>query len=678
MGNLDPMSDADRISFLRSEIERHNRLYYQFESPEISDSEFDGVFRELLELETKHPELRTSDSPTLRIGVPPQEGFDTHTHRVRMLSLDNAFNDEELQAFDERVRKLGEHDGEVDYIVEPKFDGLSMSLTYADGLLTIATTRGDGETGEVVTANARTVRGVPLRLHGDWPGVVEVRGEVLMLKSVFEELNEKRVLRGEQAFANPRNAASGGMRQLDSRLTAARKLNFFAYSIGYVDGNKFDHVTQSEILQTLKQAGFPVSDLVRQRTGIRAVIDWIGEIRVRRPNLEFGIDGAVVKVENPSLRDVLGSTARGPRWAIACKYPSEEAMTELLSVTWQVGRTGTVTPVAELVPVFVGGTTVSRATLHNIGELHRKDVRPGDTVIVRRAGDVIPEVVGPVLEKRPSRSTPVVPPEECPVCNSVLIRTEGLVALKCPNKGCPAQIQSMLIHFASRRALDIDGLGEKQIARLVELGWLADIPGIYRLTSKRDALQALERMGEQSVANLIDSIEASKKRSTARAVFGLGLPQVGERTASDLTRVFGSIDSIARASLADLEAIPNIGTATAELIYDWFQNQANREMLRELKELGFDPRGEEFTMSKVWENQMFVFTGRLEAFKREEAEARVMRLGGQAASSISKKVTYVVAGPNAGAKLDRATKLGLTVIDEAEFLRMVKAAESSL
>lgn len=664
----------DRAAFLRQELERHNRLYYVEQAPEISDTEYDKLFRELVELEEADPTLRTADSPTQRVGSPPVDGFEQHSHGIPMLSLDNAFGPEELRAFDERVRKGLGTESSITYVVEPKFDGLSMSLTYVDGLLTLATTRGDGTTGEVVTANARTVRGIPLRFGVEWPGVIEVRGEVLMFKTVFEELNEQRLERGEQAFANPRNAAAGGMRQLDSRLTAQRKLNFFAYGVGFVQGTDTRLGTQQDTLRLMHSMGFPVNEMVRVRQGIDEVIEWVEEIQRRRPSLPFGIDGAVIKVDTVSEQEQLGYTSRGPRWAIAYKYPSEEAFTVLNEVWWSVGRTGVVTPVAEVEPVYVGGVTVSRATLHNADELARKDVRPGDTVIVRRAGDVIPEVVAPVIEKRPPGAEQPVAPTACPICSTPLVRAEGFVALRCPNRHCPAQTEGKMIHFASRSALDIEGLGEKQVQRLMTLGFLSDLPSIYSLKQYKADLENLDRMGAQSVANLLEAIEQSKSRPLDRVIVGLGIPHVGERNARELARAFGSLGDLLNGSYDAFMQVPGTGPIIAKELELWFEDEANRAVVLGLIDAGVNPVQEVVKATDgPLKGKTFVFTGKLEQFTREEAEAQVRELGGEAAGSVSKKTTYLVAGPGAGSKLQKATDLGVTVLNETAYLELIKS-----
>lgn len=658
------MDVASRAAWLRSEIERHNILYYVYNRPEISDSEWDAMFRELQEIEEAHPELRTPDSPTLRIGAPPLEGFEQHRHLAPMLSLDNAFGEEELRAFDERVRK-GLALEEVEYFAELKFDGLSMSLTYDDGLLTIATTRGDGTTGEVVTPNARTVRGIPLRLVPPHPsGRFEVRGEVVMFRSVFDEINQARIERGEQPFVNPRNAAAGGMRQLDSRLTAQRKLNFFAYgAIGAELG-----LTQSGVMARLRKLGFPVREEGRVCRGIEDLLRYVEEVRVLRARLPFGIDGAVVKVDSLDQQDALGQTARGPRWAIAYKFPAEQAFTTLIRVFNQVGRTGAITPVAELEPVFVGGVTVSRATLHNYDDLARKDVREGDTVIIQRAGEVIPEVLGAVLEKRVGDPPKPVPPTHCPECGTPVVRDQGFVAIRCPNRACPAQVAAKLRHFASRLAMDIEGLGDKQIERLLELGLLHDLPSIYRLHENREQLEALDRMGKQSVAKLLAAIEASKTRPLNRFIFALGIRFVGDRTAGDLAREFRTLDALRHADYERLLAVPDIGPRTASEIEEWFEEPENRQLLDDLLALGVKPIEAEAPKGDLFAGQTVVFTGKLEHMTREEAEEIVMRYGGKASGSVSKATTLVIAGPGAGSKLAKAQELGIPIESEEDFL----------
>ncbi len=666
------MSSAERAAYLRREIERHNYLYFVEESPAISDSEFDKLFRELVDLEEADPSLCTPDSPTQRVGVTPIQKFEPHRHLVPMLSLDNAFGGDEVRAFDVRVKKGLGVEGDVAYECEIKLDGLSMSLTYVNSVLVTAATRGDGTTGENVTPNARTVRGIPFRLEKEVPGTIEVRGEVVMHKSVFEELNRERAARSEQVFVNPRNAASGGMRQLDSRLTAVRKLNFYSYGIGAVQTSAKLPGTQYQLMQWVKSLGFPVRKEEKLCENVDDVVKYCESVQAMRPSLPFGIDGVVVKVNDIAQQEALGFTARGPRWAIAVKFAAEQAFTVLEAIEWQVGRTGVVTPVAYLQPVYVGGVTVSRATLHNFDDLSKKDVRVGDTVIVQRAGDVIPEVIGPVIEKRRKGAKKPVAPTKCPVCGSDLVEQEGYVALRCPNsKSCEAQVHAKLAHFVSRGAMDIEGLGEKQIERLLELGMLSDVPSIYRLKDKRDELVKLERMGEQSVTNLLAAIEESKKRPLDRLIFGLGIRFVGDRTAADLAREFGSLENLRRADYDKLISLEGIGPKVASEVQEWFEVEENQAMLDELLSLGVSPVETEVSSEGVFAGKTFVFTGKLERFERSVAERLVMKLGGKAAGSVSKNTDFVVAGPGAGSKLKKAEQLGVRALSEDEFLKML-------
>lgn len=665
---------AARAARLREEIEHHAHLYYVQDQPEISDSEYDRLFRELQDLEAAHPSLITEDTPTLRVGGPPVSSFPPHRHAIPMLSLDNAFGEAELRSFDERIKKALETTDEVEYFVELKYDGASISLTYEDGRLVVAATRGDGTTGEEVTANAKTARGIPYRMRQPLPGRIEVRGEVVMLKAAFEEVNAARAERGDQVFANPRNAAAGGLRQLDSRLTAQRKLSFLTYGVGLVQldgGVRRFADSQKGILDRLAALGFPSSKDARLVTGVEALLQFIGEIHDKRASLPFGIDGVVIKVNSLDQQESLGFTARGPRWAIAYKFPAEQAFTRLNRIFTQVGRTGAITPVADLEPVIVGGVTVSRATLHNYDEVRRKDIREGDIVIVQRAGDVIPEVVGPVLDKREGELPEPVEPTVCPVCETPLMRREGEVALRCPNRQCPAQIAMKIEHFVGRKMMDIDGLGWKLIERFLDLKYIKTIADIYRLKDHRPELIELDRMGEQSVDNLLAGIEASKTRPLARFIFALGIPEVGEKGGQELARELRTLDAIRNADYETLVAIPNVGPRTASEIEQWFEDEENKALVNDLLAQGVVPVEGEAPVSDIFTGKTFVFTGKLEKFTREQAEEAVLKLGGKSAGSVSKNTSYVVAGPGAGSKLAKAEQLNVEVLDEDAFLAMV-------
>jgi DNA ligase (NAD+) len=671
------MDPAGRAAQLRQELEHHLYQYHVLDSPQISDSDYDKLFRELVDLEAAHPDLLTPDSPTQRVGAPPIDAFTQHRHLVRMLSLDNAFSEDELRAFDERVQRILGSDRPIDYYAELKFDGASISLTYVDGLLTTAATRGDGTTGEDVTHNAKTVKGIPLRLREPVEGTFEARGEVLMLKADFERVNGERASRGEQVFANPRNAASGGLRQLDSRLTAQRRLSFFSYGVGLVDlregGAEVRRLAtrQSDVLDRLRQLGFATRTEPRVVTGAEGLLEYVRWAHEIRESLPFGIDGVVLKVNDLDAQETLGFTSHGPRWAVAFKYPAEQAFTKLNRIFTQVGRTGNITPVADLEPVSVGGVTVSRATLHNYDEVRRKDVREGDIVIVQRAGDVIPEVVGPVLDRREADLPVPVEPTNCPVCDTPLRRKEGEVALKCPNRACPAQIAEKLYHYVGRKMMDIDGLGSKLIDRFLEIGYLSDIPSIYRLHEKRDELVELDRLGEQSVDKLLANIEDSKVRPLPRFLFGLGIPEVGEGGARDLAQELRTLDAIRHADYDTLLSVPNVGERTASEIQQWFEDEDNRRIVNELLALGVAPVEAEAPVGDLFTGKTLVFTGKLEKFTREAAEELVIKWGGKAAGSVSKNTTYVVAGPGAGSKLAKAEQLGVEVLDEDQFLAML-------
>ncbi len=661
------MTPEAELAGLRAELDHHAHRYYVEDSPEISDSEYDALFRRLVDLEAAHPELVTPDSPSQRVGAPPVARFEPHRHLAPMLSLDNVFSPEELAEWDKRARKLSGRET-IAYLAEVKFDGASASLTYEDGLLTLGATRGDGRTGETVTANLKTVGGLPLRMRDPLPGLVEIRGEVVMSKRRFAEVNARRTEAGEQVFANPRNAAAGGLRQLDSRLTAARKLEFYAYGLGAQRLPEPLSETQNGLLERLKALGFAVYGERRLCPDLDALQAFVAEIESRRADLPFGIDGVVIKVDDLALQEELGNTARGPRWATAYKFPAEQAFTRLIGIVTNVGRTGNVTPVADLEPVNVAGVVVARATLHNWEDLARKDVRIGDTVIVQRAGDVIPEVVGAVLANRPEGAEPIPAPTRCPVCGTELVKREGVVMLRCPNRSCPAQIRSALEHFVGRRMMDIEGLGEKQIARFLEDGLVAGIPDVYTLRERRDVLLGMERMGEQSVTNLLAAIERSKTRPLPNFLFALGIPEVGEKTAADLARELGTLDAFRRADEPTLAAIFGVGERTAAEIATWLASEENVALLDRLIERGVAPTEPPRAARNDLAGQTWVFTGKLERITRERAEEIVQGLGAKTAGSVSKTTTAVVAGPGAGSKLARAEALGVKVLTEDEFL----------
>jgi DNA ligase (NAD+) len=657
---------ASRAAKLRRELDRHSYLYHVLDAPEISDADWDAMLRELIELEEQNPGLRTPDSPTQRVGSAPSTKFKPHRHIKPMLSLDNAFSIEELRAFEARCKRALKIDGDVSCVGEPKFDGLSLSLTYVDGVLQTAATRGDGEIGEDVTPNARTIRAIPLRLREPVAGTLEVRGEVLLDKSEFLRINTERRNAGEAEFANPRNAAAGSVRQLDSSVTASRNLRFLAWGVG--ESRQIVASTQMETYDWLRNVGFPVTKEARLLADIDEAESFANEWIPKRAGLSFEIDGLVFKVNDLSLQQRLGFTSRGPRWAIAYKFVAEQATTKLDDISWSVGRVGTVTPVAELEPVKVGGVTVARATLHNFDDLIRKDVRVGDVVLVQRAGDVIPEVIGPVIDAGHKKRPIPKPPTKCPVCDTKLSRKEGEVALRCPNKRCPAQVAERIIHFASRGALDIEGLGGKQVVRLLELGFLDDVAGIYRLEERRDDLIQLDRMGELSVSNLLAAIDATRHPQLHKLIYGLGIRHVGERTAYDLAQAFGTLENLRAATYEELLGVKDIGPNTAAEIVEYFQEQENQELLDALAKAGVAAEPVVAQAGGAFTDETVVFTGKLEEMPRDEAEALVRSLGGSATSSVSSATTLVVAGPGAGSKLAAATKLGIPVITEKEFL----------
>ena len=657
-----PEDVARRLDSLRRQLEHHNHCYHVLAAPEIPDAEYDRLFRELEALEAAYPEAASPDSPTRRVGGQPAEGFAPAPHAVPMLSLGNAFSDEDVEAFDRRVREAAGLE-RVEYAVEPKFDGLAVSLTYEQGRLVRGATRGDGSTGEDVTANLRTVRSIPLRLEGaEVPALLEVRGEVLMLRSGFEQLNARQRELGEKTFANPRNAAAGALRQLDPRVTASRRLSFFAYGVGRVEGGPplAGHCVLMDWLQRLR---FPVSGERRRVLGLDGLLGVYRDIGARRASLPYDIDGVVYKVDDLALQERLGFVSRAPRFAIAHKYPPEEEMTEVLGIEVQVGRTGALTPVARLRPVFVGGVTVTNATLHNEDEVQRKDIRVGDTVIVRRAGDVIPEVVR-VVPREGLRSEPFQPPERCPVCGSAALREDGEAARRCAGGlYCSAQRRQALLHFASRRAMDIEGLGERVVEQLVERDLVRTPADLYALGVER--LSRLDRLGERSAANLVAAIDHSRETTLARFIHALGIRHVGEATARDLAAHFGDLPALLAAGEAELLEVPDVGPVVARAIVDFLAQPHNREVIealaRQVRWSATQPRRQ---AAAPLAGVTFVLTGTLPGLTRDEARALIEARGGKVAGSVSSRTRYVVAGAEAGSKLEKARELGVSVIDE--------------
>ena len=659
-----------RAEELRQDLNYHNYRYYVLDNPVVSDAQYDKLLRELQEIEEKHPELRTPDSPTQRVGAAPSKEFGEVRHAVPMTSMDNAFSDEELSEWDQRVRKSLEVEGDVAYTAEPKFDGTSVSLRYEDGVLVQAGTRGDGSTGEDVTVNLRTIRTVPLHLQGrGWPKVVEVRGEVVIPKKDFERLNAEQLKQGGKVFANPRNAAAGSLRQLDPRITASRPLSFFPWGLG--ETSEPIARRYSEVAKHLKDWGFRTTEFFRVVQGADGCLEYHRDILARRDKLPFEIDGVVYKVDDLRARDQLGYTARAPRWAIAHKFPAHEENTVVEDIIASVGRTGVITPVAVLKPVQVSGVTVTHATLHNQDEVERKDVRVGDTVVVRRAGDVIPEVVAVIKDKRPRGTKPWHMPKQCPVCGSEVIREEEEAAHRCMGGlVCSAQRMGALLHFASRHAMDIEGLGDKLVQQLVDKGMVKTVADLYRL--KQDELADLERMAEKSAQNLIDQIEKSKDTTLARFLHALGIPQVGEATAQLLADQFGSIDDIMDAKRETLEQIHGIGPAMAEDIYEFFHEKHIREVIRALVKAGIRwPKPARVKKSSALAGKTFVLTGGLGTLTRDEAKRKLQELGAKVSGSVSKKTDYVIVGEEPGSKADKAKELGVTMLDEKEFLKLI-------
>jgi len=665
-----------RIRELRDLIEYHNRQYYQLDAPEISDAEYDRILNELIELERKWAGyVDISDSPTQRIGAPPLEKFNSVTHLTPMLSLSNAFSEEEIIEFDSRIKRLlGNNAETIDFVAEPKIDGVAINLIYEKGVLTVGATRGDGFVGEDVTRNLKTIRNVPLRMkegRRPAPSRIEIRGEVYIRTEDFKRLNKRREERGEPLFANPRNAAAGSLRQLDSRITRRRPLDIYFYALGDSEGVSF--ATHWEFLQALHEWGFRTNEHIKQAPDANACVEYYRDIMERRLTLPYEIDGVVIKVNSLELQDRLGSISRSPRWALACKFPATQETTVVKKIEVSVGRTGALTPIAYLEPVRVGGVVVSRASLHNIDEIRKKDVREGDTVIVQRAGDVIPEIVKVIESKRPHGAGEFEMPETCPVCGSRVVRLEGESAFRCIDIACPAQVKENIRHFASRGAMDIEGLGEKLTSALVDNNLIRDPADLYYLN--KEDLVGMERMAEKSASNIMAAIENSKRPSLEKFIYALGIRHVGEHVARLLVKRCGTLDAMMAASEEELGNIEGIGPIIARSISQFFREPRNVEVIEKLRKAGVspverEPGKEPAKAESALQGKKFVFTGRLDTLKREQAKEIVESLGGEFTDSVTKKTDFVVAGEEAGSKLEKARSLGIPVLTEKEFLEM--------
>ena len=662
---------AKKISRLRELIDFHDRKYYIENRPEISDQEYDRLMKELQRFESAHPEFITPDSPTQRVSGGALEGFKTVEHSVPMLSMENAYSAEEVEEFDNRIRKnLGVNS--LDYVVELKIDGVNVSLLYENGRFVHGSTRGDGFRGDDVTVNLKTLRSIPLKISSERakaaPGLFEARGEVYLSRRVFTAINRAKRQKGEELFANPRNAAAGSLKLLDASLVAKRRLDIWIYGVGDVRDISFD--TQFEALQFLKDAGFRVNPHIKKCGSISEVIEYCSEWERKKDSLEYDIDGMVIKVDSFMYQKKLGQTSKSPRWMIAYKFPAERKETVLEKIVVQVGRTGALTPVAELRPVRLAGTIVRRATLHNQDEIMRKDIREGDRVIIEKAGEIIPQVVEPVKEKRTGKEKKFSIPRNCPACKAPVRRIEGEVALRCENLSCPAQLKERIIHFASRDAMDIEGMGDAIVAQLVEKGLVRDYGDIYNL--KHGALANLERMADKSAGNLINAIEKSKRNSLNRLVFALGIRHVGVRAAWILADRFKSLERIASAEAEELSSTDEVGPVMAESIYNFFRTKENKRVIEKLKHAGVNLEEKTALIKdRTLEGKTFVITGGLDSFTRQAAEELIRSMGGNASSSITSNTDYLVLGKEPGSKFDKAKKLGVKIIDEAEFKKMI-------
>ncbi|MBI4495974.1 MAG: NAD-dependent DNA ligase LigA [Deltaproteobacteria bacterium] len=664
-----------RIEKLRGEINDHNYRYYVLDQPAISDAEYDRLFRELEDLEKDFPHLITPDSPTQRVGAPPLEKFAPARHTIPMLSLANAFEEEEVKEFDERIKRFLGTRQDIEYVVEPKLDGVAVELLYERGRFVSGATRGDGFVGEDVTQNLRTIKSIPLLLlaeNGPLPSRLEVRGEVYLPLAAFHELNTKREREGEPPFANPRNGAAGSLRQLDSAVTAQRPLDIFCYGVGQLAGRRFD--THWEILEALLRWGFKVNPQRQRCPRIAEALEFYRQMDDLREKLPYEIDGVVIKVNSLRLQERLGTIARSPRWALAYKFKPKQATTRIRDIVVQVGRTGALTPTAIMDPVRVGGVEVSRATLHNQDEIDKKDVRIGDTVVVQRAGDVIPEVVRVLPEKRTGRERKFRLPDRCPACGAEVVRLEGEAVARCTGAACPAQLKERILHFASRGAMDIDGLGEKIVDQLVERGLVRDYADLYGLDTVK--MLTLERMGEKLAGNILGSIARSKKTSLDRFIYALGIRNVGEHMAKLLARHFSSIEDLSRASEEELTSVRGIGAVVAKSISTFLRQPENQKVIRKLMEAGVEVSAPPRPAKRKLEGKTFVFTGALKAMSRQEAESLVEKLGGRSSPAVSRKTDFVVAGEEAGSKLNKARDLGLKILTEEEFLKLVRSNPS--
>ncbi len=659
-----------RIAELRNIIEYHNKRYYQQDNPEISDAEYDRLMLELQELEHQYPDDNLASSPTQRVGAAPLNKFAAFNHPSAMLSLANAFSPEEIIDFDLRIKRLaGVYN--ISYIAEPKLDGLAVNLIYENGTFKQGATRGDGTTGEDVTQNLKTISSLPLKMkhtsNNPIPAFIEIRGEVYIEKKPFHKLNLRRIDEGEEPFANPRNAAAGSLRQLDSKVTSHRPLSIFLYGVGNVSGISFS--THGEVLQALSGWGFPVNPLIKQENNMLDCIKYFVSIGTQREILPYEIDGVVLKVNNLALQATLGNVSRSPRWALACKFPAAQETTVIKDIIVGVGRTGTLTPVAIMEPVNVGGVMVSRATMHNEDEVLKKDVRVGDTVVIQRAGDVIPEVVTVILEKRPLGTKRFEMPKHCPNCNSEIVRMEGEVAHRCVNISCPAQLKEHIRHFSSRGAMDIEGLGEKVSAQLFDAKLIVDPADLYFLS--KEQLVTLDRQAEKSAQNLIEAIHKSKNPPLDKFIYALGIRHVGERTAKLLAARFGNMEKIVTAKQEDLTAINEIGPEIAASIVEFFHEQKNIDVMNKFRKAGVKPQKKEIAAGDALQGKSFVLTGTLESMARNDAKLIIENLGGSVHSSVTKKTTYVVAGSEPGSKLDKARSSGIKIINEEEFLKLI-------